>query len=178
MLNLEQYREIYTILDRALPVPYDCGSLCGSICCSDIPFDKGESYIYLFPGEKEYLESVGSNIRIYRQKRKNHDLPASWGKYVYIAKCPGTDKCDRPTRPIQCRTFPLQPYISDTGTLEMVLSYMDLPYSCPLVEKKVQITDDFKHLVLDAWKILIEDTAIRDLVILDSEEKRGASAIS
>lgn len=167
MPGIETYKEIYAVLDEG-PVAYDCGSLCGSACCSDLSFCGEDPYIYLLPGEKEYLDDAGSSIHIKRQNRREHDLPASWGEYVYIACCPGNVNCERAVRPIQCRTFPLYPYITEEGELEMRLCYMDLPYSCPFVEKRSVVSDDFYRAALKAWKMLIEDKAIRDLVILDS----------
>ncbi len=172
MLSTKRYSEIYAILDGAEVAPYDCGSLCGSICCSDRPFNDGGSFIYLLPGEKEYLISAGSHIQIDRESADEHDLPASWGKYVYIAACPGKDMCDRPTRPIQCRTFPLQPYITKAGELEMTMCYMDIPYSCPFLRGEEPVSDAFRRAAYDAWMMLIEDPAIRDLVILDSKKRR------
>ena len=172
MLSIEDYRKIYNILDRADPAPYDCGRLCGSICCSDASFDGEESYIYLLPGENEYLRSAGSGIRIERQKRDEHDLPASWGEYVYIARCLGRAGCDRRNRPIQCRTFPLHPYVSEEGVFEMVMCYMDIPYPCPFIEGKESLSDEFGRAVYEAWQMLIKDSAIMDLVIQDSKQRR------
>ncbi len=169
MLNLDKYREVYTILDSATPVSHDCGRLCGSICCSDSTFEDGDSYIYLLPGEKEYLDHIDCRIRIERQRRDEHDLPKSWGEYVYIARCPGKGSCDRSARPIQCRTFPLQPYISKKGELDMILCYTPLPYSCPFVERELEVSEEFRSKTYKAWSILVEDKAIRDLVKLDSK---------
>ncbi len=170
MLNIDTFKKIYDILDQATPASYDCGTLCGSICCSDSSFDDGDSYIYLFPGEKEYLDSVGSNLLIEKQRRDEHDLPLSWGEYVYIARCPGKDSCERYTRPIQCRTFPLQPYITENGELEMRLCYTELPYSCPFVEGKTAVSEDFWRLTKKAWELLVMDKPIRDLVKQDSKD--------
>lgn len=172
MLSTERYKEIYAILDQAGPVSYDCGTLCNSICCSDSSFDDGDSYIYLLPGEKEYLDLVGSGITIEKQKRDEHDLPKSWGEYVFIARCPGKGSCERNTRPIQCRTFPLHPFITDKGKLEMSLFYLDVPYSCPFLEGKAKVSDVFYKTTLKAWEMLVEDKAIRDLVKLDSKERK------
>ena len=168
MLGVDKYRVIYDLLENVGPDRLDCGRYCGSICCSDTSFDDGESYIYLLPGEKEYLESIGSSIPIEKQRRDEHDLPKSWGKYVYIARCNGKSMCERASRPIQCRTFPLHPYISDDNELKMVLYYMELPYSCPFIDKKLAVTEDFRRAAHEAWSMLIEDKAIRDLVMQDS----------
>ncbi|MCR5301236.1 MAG: hypothetical protein K6E49_02220 [Lachnospiraceae bacterium] len=172
MLDTDTYKKIYDLLDSANPVPYDCGILCDSICCSDATFDDDDSYIYLFPGEKEYLEHAGSTMPITEQRRDEHDIPLSWGEYVYIGHCRGKDMCERCTRPIQCRTFPLQPYISKSGQLEMVLCFTDTPYHCPFVDGSVGVSADFREAALKAWEILIEDEAIRDLVVSDSRKRR------
>lgn len=171
MLSIDKYREIYRILDEATPASYDCGTLCGSICCSDSSFGTDESYIYLLPGEKEYLDSIGCTIPIVREKRSEHYLPGSWGDYVYIARCPGANACGRATRPIQCRTFPLEPYITADGSLEMIPERTDLPYKCPFIEGEAVLSDDFRRATYEAWSMLIEDEAIRDMVMLDSAER-------
>ena len=173
MLTVDQYKEVYAILGSSTPVSYDCGDLCNSICCSNEPFGNDDSYLYLFPGEAEYLRSIGCNFPVIRQKREGHYLPKSWGEYIYIAQCPGKSRCDRKMRPIQCRTFPLQPYFSDSGNLEMALCYTYVPYTCPFIEGTVSVSEDFIHAVYTAWNILIEDRAVRDLVKLDSKERRS-----
>ncbi len=171
MLSIDKYREIYRILDSAHPVEFDCGTLCGSICCSDSSFGSEESYIYLLPGEKEYLDSIGCTIPIVREKRSEHYLPGSWGDYVYIARCPGENACGRDARPIQCRTFPLEPYIAADGSLKMIPERTDLPYKCPFITGEAALSEDFLRATYEAWSLLIEDEAIRDLVMLDSDER-------
>ncbi len=161
------------MLDKISPLPYDCGTLCGSICCSNDPFEDDDSYIYLLPGEREYLVSSGCTVPIEKQSCKEHYLPASWGEYVYIMRCPGCSKCDRRFRPIQCRTFPLLPHLKKKGVLKLVLCDSDLPYECPLIRDRIKLADDFYETTLEAWRLLIEDKAIRDLVKLDSKERRG-----
>ena len=172
MTDTETYRQIYTMLDQVSPLSYDCGSLCDSICCSNDPFTDDESYIYLLPGEWEYLRSEGCKFDVSKEKCSEHFLPASWGEYVYIMHCPGASECDRRFRPIQCRTFPLTPHLKKKGVLEMILCDTDLPYVCPLIREKMTLRDDFVETTLKAWKILIEDKAIRDLVKLDSKERK------
>lgn len=168
MLSVDKYREIYRILDSATPAAFDCGTLCGSACCSSASFGAGEFYIYLLPGEKEYLESVGCGFKIVREKSKEHNLPESWGEFIYVAQCPDKDECKREVRPIQCRTFPLQPHITPDGEFKMIMSNADLPYTCPFVEGEITVSEDFHRAAYEAWSMLIEDEDIRDMVILDS----------
>lgn len=172
MLSVEEYARIYSMLDEVSPLFGDCGQLCGSICCSNDPFGNEESYIYLLPGEREYLESCGCTMRIAKEPAKEHFLPASWGEYVHVMHCPGTKMCNRAHRPIQCRTFPLVPLLRKKGVLEMIMCNDDLPYTCPIIRDKMEISEDFCKVTLEAWKLLIEDRAIRDLVKLDSKDRR------
>ena len=179
MLSIEQYKIIYSMLDRVSPVPYDCGSLCDSICCRGEPFGSDEdSYIYLLPGEKEYIESTGADMVIDRESIKEHDLPASWGKYVYIARCDGPKTCRRNVRPIQCRTFPIIPHLRKGGKLEMIYCDVDLPYKCPLIGEERKLSDDFIRTTHEAWKMLIEDQAIRDFVKHDSRQRDASRIIT
>ena len=172
MLSVQEYAKIYSMLDKVSPVSYDCGRLCNSICCSNETFADEDSYIYLLPGEMEYLASVGCNIPIVRQAAKDHFLPASWGRDVYLMNCPDGTGCDRRFRPIQCRTFPLAPHLKKKGVLELISCDTDLPYVCPLIRDDIALNDDFREATLEAWKLLIEDKAIRDLVKMDSKERR------
>ncbi len=171
MLGIEQYKKIYGMLDKVSPVPYDCGSLCNSICCRGDSFSGEDPYIYLLPGEKEYLEYAGCKMKIVRRRLKYHDLPSSWGKYVYTAECSQPENCNRSVRPIQCRTFPITPHITETGELLMIYCDVDLPYVCPLLEEEKKLSDDFLAITYEAWKLLTEDGAIRDLVEHDSRER-------
>ena len=173
MPAIDEYIKVYEMLDNAGPASYDCGRICGAACCNGSLFEDDAPYIYLLPGEKEYLESAGCEFPIEKLKREEHDLPASWGDYVYTVRCPGPERCKRGTRPVQCRTFPLYPYITEDGELEITLYYMELPYSCPFVEGREMVPDEYKNAAYDAWTILIKDKAIRDLVEADSKSGRG-----
>ena len=153
------------MLDKVDPVPYDCGEVCGAVCCRRESFGNGnEPCLYLLPGEKEYLEEAGADINIKREPREEHDLPESFGKYAYVAYCKGAGSCERRFRPIQCRSFPLWPYFTEDG--ELVLSFYndELPYICPLIEERRALSEDFINATYKAWEILIEDEAVRDLV--------------
>ena len=54
----------------------------------------------------------------------------------------------------------------------MIMCNDDLPYTCPIIRDKMEISEDFGKVTLEAWKLLIEDRAIRDLVKLDSKDRR------
>ena len=168
----ETYRKVYSLLDKATPLPYDCGSLCGSVCCNGGTLPDDELYIYLLPGEMEYLKEAGADLEFIKQKTKFHYLPQSWGKYVYTAKCRGSENCRRAFRPIQCRTFPLEPHLNSEGELEMIYCDVNLPYTCPLISEKMKLDETYARSVFEAWKLLIGDEMIRDLVKLDSAGRK------
>ncbi|MCR5672710.1 MAG: hypothetical protein K6F87_03220 [Lachnospiraceae bacterium] len=170
------YAQIYEMLDKVSPVPYDCGTLCGSVCCKDAP-SKEELYIYLLPGEKEYLESVGCPLKIERQNSGEHYLPASWGEYVYLASCNGPKECPRKCRPIQCRTFPLEPHLAKKGVLQLIYCDVSLPYKCPLITESVKLSDDFIKTTYKAWEILMKDRIIWDMVKMDSRNRTNCQII-
>ena len=166
VLNKEVFHKVYTILDRVTPLPHDCGKECGAACCRWEAFDnETDPCIYLLPGENEYLESVGAGIGIRREPAEEHDLPVTYGEFVYSAYCDGPDSCDRRNRPIQCRSFPLMPYLMDDGELTLGFFGGELPYICPLIERKGGLSGDFVSAVYEAWKILIEDEAVREMII-------------
>jgi hypothetical protein len=62
--------------------------------------------------------------------------------------------------------------MTEGGGLEITMCYMDIPYSCPFLKGEASVSDAFRLAVYDAWTMLIEDKAVRDLVILDSKKRR------
>lgn len=47
------WKAIYRLLDKVSPVDYDCGKLCGSVCCTYSDTCEEELGIYLYPGEEK-----------------------------------------------------------------------------------------------------------------------------
>ena len=74
-------------------------------------------------------------------------------------------------RPLQCRFFPLAPHISSDGALHLILSPIELPYTCPLIEQKTELEPRFIKAVYTVWKHLLKDPLIFDLVEYDSAER-------
>ena len=60
----------------------------------------------------------------------------------------------------------------------MVMCYMDIPYPCPFIEGKESLSDEFGRAVYEAWQMLIKDSAIMDLVIQDSRQRRMRESCS
>ena len=165
------YRRIYEITGNESAIEGDCGKICGSVCCRCETYDGDEAYIYMLPHEEEAFRGCDTSLYYTKTDAKEHDLPASWGKTVTIATCPGPSECDRRYRPIQCRTYPLLPHINARGELELIYSDAATPYTCPLIYEKRELTDGFVAATYEAWSILVGYDRIRDLVLYDSQKR-------
>lgn len=163
------YRAIYRLLDRVSPADFDCGELCGAACCTAEEEDMG---IYLLPGEEALFAQSSEWFEWSMLDADECGFPASWQGSLPFLKCKTPPFCRRSERPIQCRTFPLMPYLTEDGHLEMLYNDNDLPYLCPLIEDEIPLNDSFVRATHTVWKHLIRDPRIYDLVQADSEEIR------
>ena len=201
-LSKEEYREIYALLDRVTPLKSDCGALCGAACCDMAAAEStGEEMgIYLLPGEEAlHIDAAHSGtgglisareddadaggpqgdaadpwLTLTAEPASEYGFPASWDGDVYFAKCGGAAKCRRALRPIQCRTFPLVPHLTEDGELILLYNDFDFPYRCPLIEEEMPLEEDFYNAVEEAWRRLIRDPLICDMVRADSEERESS----
>ncbi|MDO4870049.1 MAG: hypothetical protein Q4A65_07210 [Bacillota bacterium] len=194
-ISKNTYQAIYRLLDRVSPVPYDCGELCGAACCTctyepeDIEFNaegdvNADNYmgLYLLPGEDQVFEmdpDAADNdcdwIDWGYLLAEDYEFPESWTGKVCFIQCRTSPVCCRAKRPIQCRTFPLAPHIDEDGVFHMILHCDELPYDCPLISRNaafggdIRLNDDFVQATYTAWKHLLSDPLIFDLVEMDSE---------
>ena len=53
-----------------------------------------------------------------------------------------------------------------------MLAYYDdeLPYVCPLIREGRKLQEDFVKAAYEAWEILMQDEAIKDLIVKDSSK--------
>ena len=166
------WRAIYRLLDRVSPVDYDCGTLCGSVCCvcpdhsSDA--DDEEMGIYLYPGEEKIHNKKDTWLKWSVERAEDYELPDSWCGNIYFVRCLTPPNCPRTLRPLQCRTFPLSPHITADGILTLVRNDEPLPYICPLIEEHVTLNPDFVQATYTVWKHLVRDPFIFDLIEMDS----------
>ena len=137
--------KIYDRLDKVSPVDFDCGKLCGEICCvyDSEEYPNEDLALFLLPGEELMYE--------------DSDPP----------------RCDRSIRPIQCRTFPLVPHISKNGDFHLVLDESEFPYKCPIIERHIQFSHDFLRETYDVWKTLIKNPLVYDFVDMDSRRREN-----
>lgn len=166
-LTKETYQKLYDMLCDVTPLEYDCGILCDQVCCQGSK-DLG---MYLFPGEEELFSMKEDWLKWEAQKVEYYDFPPSWEGTVYFVTC--TKPCPRKMRPLQCRFYPLAPHLLADGSLLLIYDPAQVPYQCPLITEKMKLRPEFVQRVYEAWRILLEDGKIRDLVKWDSREREG-----
>ncbi len=164
-LSKQEYEKIYNLLDTN-PIDGDCGKLCGSACCKTNDNNMG---IYLLPNEKSLFTGEEKWLTWEEHNARDFDFPSSWQGKVYFINCKGT--CPREKRPIQCRTFPLAPHIDSKNKLHVIWETLELPYECPLIKNKVKLKSTFIEKTFLAWKFLIKNKLIKDLVVFDSNKR-------
>lgn len=173
IIRKSEYEEIYRLLDTVSPVPYDCGILCGAVCCGagevlEDP-DDFEMGIYLLPGEEKVHSKKGDWLIWSEEQAEDYGFPDSWRGKVYFVRCKNPPHCPREKRPIQCRTFPVLPHFTMDGHLVLIRNQEDLPYLCPLIAEKVELDPAFLEVTYGCWQRLVRDPLIRDLVMMDSK---------
>ena len=128
------------------PLTGDCGLLCQKRCCT------GEETqllgMILFPGEKELMEGISGYTF----------SPTGWlfdGSPATLAQCTGP--CDRRTRPLACRLFPLAFYLDEKKHLKLILEPLAKPV-CPLCASGLSgLRSDFRHAAAACARLLVQD---------------------
>jgi hypothetical protein len=162
----EIYQKIYSTLDEVTPLKTDCGLLCNKACCDSLTGTMG---MYLLPNENLMFDDDANWLTWDKQDPEEFCFPYSFKEPVYFINC--IKPCPRDKRPLQCRTFPLAPYLDGDGILYMIKENIELPYQCPLLEPQVELEADFIEKVFLAWSELIQYPLIYDLVEYDSQDR-------
>lgn len=177
IIKKKTYKAIYRLLDRVSPIHGDCGKLCDAVCCTcggDSAEEEGLDYelgIYLLPGEEKLFTMEEDWLKWSVEAAEDYDFPQSWHGKVYFVRCKTPPSCHRALRPLQCRFFPLAPHFSKEGSLQLILSTSELPYTCPLISENTELADEFVKATYTVWKRLIKDPLIFDLVKMDSKDR-------
>lgn len=131
------FKRAYRLLDVSpLKDGGDCGLLCGRKCCRPLE----ELGIYLMPHERNALYGSKDTFRWERQKRG------------YFLQCDGI--CDRKSRPMQCRVYPLMPIIGLNG-----LMFIRNPMGgCPI--DKNDLTPEFIRRCFKAYKLILKNSRL------------------
>jgi hypothetical protein len=135
------------------------------------PAVRGErTWVFIFtPGRSSSLAEEEDWLQWEVQKVKFYDFPPSWKGTVYFVTC--IKPCPREKRPLQCRFYPLAPHLLADDSLLLIYDPVQVPYRCPLIAERIEIRPEFIQRVYEAWKILLEDEKIRELVAWDSRER-------
>ena len=146
MLRGETVQACLRLLEGIPPLREDCGRLCTAACCRSLPGE--ETGMLLFPGEEETCRSLPG----FRLK------PTAQGT---LALCPGT--CDRSTRPLACRMFPLIPLLR--GERVRVAADARARAVCPLARQGVRAClPEFVEAVRACGELLAEDPEGREIL--------------
>lgn len=156
-LGKQDFERVYSLLDCSATLS-DCGRLCGKTCCRE--YEPGVG-MYLLPGEETMFTGKEPWLRWSYRSAKRHGFPETWRGLVAFAMCRGM--CPREKRPIQCRTFPLMPYLDRAGNLSVRPDTLTGSLICPLVRESASypLNPDFEERAMRAWSILIKDPLIR-----------------
>lgn len=143
------------ILKDATPMPFDCGQLCGGLCCKGSASDG----MLLFPDE-EYLYINNSDFSIISTADGN----------IKLLTCKGY--CDRDTRPLSCMLYPVFPQISEADDRVEIRLIPDIrgSLSCPLICSDYYISRTFERAVRRAARCLITSPEHREFIDGISEE--------
>ncbi len=156
-LSKEDFERAYSLLDVP-PLHFDCGVLCGSLCCQE--YEPGVG-MYLLPGEHQMFTLEETWLKWKSVDAQKHNFPSDWKGNVPFVTCNAT--CPRDKRPMQCRTFPLMPYLTHEDELQVKLDALSGVLICPMIKEpdKYPARVEFYHAALSAWTIMIKDPLIR-----------------
>ena len=149
-----KWDRLYAMLEKLTPLATDCGKLCGQKCCSLREEGLG---MYLFPGEESmFCTELWCSIQSYQGGEEYFTGPVK-----HILNCRG--KCPREKRPLACRLFPLAPYLSSQGKLEIIFDG-DALFICPLVKlnKMESLDPAFRQAVYKVWEELLQSPSLRE----------------
>ncbi len=142
------YDATYALLDEVPPRRFDCGRLCGALCCKNLGSVDSPTGMLLLPYEEEYL---------YHRAAGGFDYLKNENETLLI--CDG--HCDRHLRPFACRIFPYYPQISEDGRVQIAHDFRALSV-CPLLSERTfrRATPLFLRNMRKATRILMQNETI------------------
>jgi len=164
LADLDRIRAARAVLAEETPLDFDCGLLCGHKCCTD--FEPGKNLgVYLIPGEFALFDGTEAWASWEFHSTEEYEFAPSWEQYgaIPFLKCTGLCAAERDKRPLECRTYPLVPYLREDGRLEVCYAPWALGV-CPLTERYrlEDLRPTFVEAVRKAWEILMADPDILD----------------
>ena len=164
--HYEVLLKAYTRLENVTPLKYDCGSLCGSLCCNNNGKDGETLGMWLLPYEKELLEAL---------TKDDPTTNFTFGKAedgTETVFCSGM--CDRRFRPFACRIYPFYAKLinDETGRIRIKVKVDPRArFSCPIAMKDSYLRPsiEFVSTVKSAVRELLKDEIIKKDLISTSE---------
>ena len=162
MADTRLIEEARRILADVTPLSFDCGTLCGNLCCKDYAPDVG---VYLIPGELPLFDGTEDWLTFDFHSTRNYEFAPTWEHHGQVPFMRCHKLCNREKRPFECRTYPLMPYLLENGELDVCYS----PWAqgvCPLTERYTlaQLQPEFVAAARRAWTVLIQDPEMLDHV--------------
>lgn len=144
----------------------NCGELCGYHCCRSHEADENLG-MYLIPYEYEVVQSR-LDIEYEVHSSYTYDLPRPLKRQYYVF-CHNNSGCLRKMRPLQCRTYPLEPHLN--GDILQLVIEKDQLHACPLIDQQQIWRPEFVKGVYEAWQLLLEEDKIKTYIISLSETR-------
>jgi len=133
----------------------NCGELCGFHCCRS---HEGAATLGMYLLPQEY-ESVQRQLNVEYEVHSSYDYEILGAKKLFYIFCNNNSGCLREYRPIQCRTYPLEPHLIN-GQLKMIIEKEQL-HLCPLIEKKDIWREEYIKGIYSGWRLLLTIEPIR-----------------
>lgn len=157
MDNIRLYTKAYEQLNRITPLRFDCGQLCNQVCCRGTD----NAGMWLFPGEEEILAKETSfEIRPMERQLLN-------GKLLLWIVCRG--KCNRESRPLSCRIFPLLPRLTEKDIIAIDIDPRAKGI-CPLARGRDQLQMEFVRKVGQVCRELAREPEIKEFIGILTKE--------
>lgn len=164
--HFETLLKAYTRLEDITPLKYDCGSLCGALCCQNNGKDGETLGMWLLPYERQLLEALTQD---------DTATEFTFGKAedgTETVFCNG--KCDRRFRPFACRIYPFYPKIvkcCDGRTKIEIKKDPRALFSCPIATRDSYLRPciEFVSAFKGAVRELLKDEEISKDIINMSE---------
>lgn len=148
------------IMAEVTPLAFDCGTLCGHLCCIDHAPDVG---VYLLPGEIALFDGTEDWLTWQHHGTRDYEFAPSWETHGVIPFMKCHALCRRDGRPFECRTYPLAPHLGPDGSLQM--RYAPWAYGvCPLtLDYPLEaLQPAFIRAAAAAWTLLMQDPDLLD----------------
>lgn len=168
----EIFKTAYKYMDESL-IEGNCGDLCGNHCCRNVKENDEDMGIYLLPEEYETVlinTDFVKGIEIEKHTTEEYYISKKVGFLNYMV-CGVEKGCIRELRPIQCRTYPFEPYLVGEELFLVIEKEQD--HDCPLINQRHLWRDSFVIGIYKGWKELLKIDSIKEHIRYDSEVKKS-----